>query len=114
MEHLQLNLWSFRSIRYTAPAFWRAGEMVFQAAAAAAPDAARHAAAAGYLHACEAHLVEVDAVAEPTPSAPSQTFQRGFLFEGQFSEARALIFFMHMHCIQLRRLTPRIRIGGLG
>ena len=86
-----------RSSRYTAPAFWRAGELVFQAAAAAAPDAARRTAAAGYLHACEAHLVEIEAAAEPSPAAAPQTFQRGYLFEGQFSEVRALIIFAHAH-----------------
>lgn len=70
--------------RYTAPAFWRAGRMLFQAAVAAAATPVQRDAAQGYLAATEAHLDEAETV--PSAAQPASTSRRPFLFEGQMSQ----------------------------
>lgn len=72
--------------RYTAPAFWRAGQLLFQAAVAAATTSAQRQAAQGYLAVAASHLEEAEA---PAPAAqPAGAATRGFLFEGQMSRVR--------------------------
>ena len=69
--------------RYTAPAFWRAGQMLFQAAIAAAATSAQRQAAENYLSVAVSHLEEAEA---PAPAAqPAGATTRSFLFEGQMS-----------------------------
>ena len=69
--------------RYTAPAFWRAGQLLFQAAVAAAATSTQRQAAQGYLAVALSHLEEAEA---PAPAAqPAGAANRSVLFEGQMS-----------------------------
>ena len=69
--------------RYTAPAFWRAGQLLFQAAVAAAATSAQRQAAQGYLAVAASHLEEAEA---PAPAAqPAGAGNRSYLFEGILS-----------------------------
>ena len=70
--------------RYTSPAFWRAAQLLFQTAIAAATTPEQRNAAANFLAMTEAQLAEAEGPAEPV--AAVATAGRPFLFEGQMSE----------------------------
>jgi hypothetical protein len=70
--------------RYTAPAFWRAGQLLFQAAVAAAATSAQRQAAQSYLAVAVSHLEEAEV---PVSAAqPAGAANRSYLFEGQMSQ----------------------------
>jgi hypothetical protein len=86
--------------RYTAPAFWRAGQMLFQAALAAAATSAQRQAAQEYLAVATSHHDEAEA---PAPTAErAGAANSSFLFEGQMSRVSNTPF--HAHGVSLRLL----------
>lgn len=91
--------------RYTAPAFWRAGQLLFQAAVAAAATSAQRQAAQGYRAVAVSHLEEAEAPAPAAQAAGaanrSVLFQGQMTSEGQMSTVRAQQHALWMHVAPL-------------